>query len=421
MNNVMDELIRDLSGLPVHAIAVTANWWVRNKFTEFAILETGDGHFDIDTFAYYGHCDLKLCKEITPHIETSWSADLHVAQTETHHAFFDIEWREHKIQMLRMTWKESHCNNQVQWLIGDNDAILNQFFAFVCKWNPPYEPVVEVFQDGYWQRSRTLHQAIQSSTLDNLIVSPGLKEELQADLAHFFASKDVYDKYSIPWKRGVLLSGPPGNGKTHAVKSLINWLGKPALYVKSLKSRHYTEHAMMHSVFSRARTVTPCVLVFEDLESIVTAQNRSYFLNELDGFALNTGILVLATTNHPELLDPAITERPSRFDRKYNFGLPSQPERERYLAAWNEKIEAELKLTDKGQTTIAAETEGFSFAFMKELIMASMMRWINQPEKPAMDDVMAAQTLVLRSQMANALIPSSEILTDDEDFDEYDE
>ena len=60
------------------------------------------------------------------------------------------------------------------------------------------------------------------------------------------------------------------------------------------------------AVFQKARRHAPCVLIFEDLDSLVTKHKRSFFLNEMDGFAGNDGILALATTNHPEKLDPAI-------------------------------------------------------------------------------------------------------------------
>jgi hypothetical protein len=400
-----NERMRDLRGLPTHAIAFTTNWWLKNCLPELAILETSDSDFKLDAYAAHGHCHLTPNQDVYTHIDTSWNSDISVAEDSVEEALFDVRWDGHEFNVLRMTWQESFCAKTVHWLTGSNKKVLDGFFATVCKWRPPTPPMVDIFQDGHWLRSHTLYQSIKSSTLDNLLLAPGLKEEIKKDLSHFFESKLVYDRYGIPWKRGVLLSGPPGNGKTHTVKAVINWLDKPALYVKSLKSKHHTEHSMMNSVFSYARRITPCVLVFEDLESIVTPLNRSYFLNELDGFALNTGILVLATTNHPELLDPAITERPSRFDRKYNFDLPTLDARSKYIARWNENIEAEVRLTDSGIETVAAATEGFSFAFLKELFMASLMRWINDPNKQAMDDVMNGQVVVLRTQMASVPTP----------------
>lgn len=72
----------------------------------------------------------------------------------------------------------------------------------------------------------------------------------------------------------------------------------------------------MFQVFGKARAEAPCVLILEDLDSLINDNNRSFFLNQLDGLENNDGLLVIGTTNHYERLDPAITKRPSRFDRK---------------------------------------------------------------------------------------------------------
>ena len=155
-------------------------------------------------------------------------------------------------------------------------------------------------------------------------------------------------------------------------------------------------------VFDRARKTAPCVLVLEDLDSLVTAHNRSFFLNELDGFAANIGIVALATTNHPERLDPAILDRPSRFDRKYPFILPALAERKAYITMWNGTLKPRLRLTDEGVETISAQTEDFSFAYLKELFLSSMMKWIVAPQPDIMDTLMREQVSVLREQMASA-------------------
>jgi transitional endoplasmic reticulum ATPase len=72
----------------------------------------------------------------------------------------------------------------------------------------------------------------------------------------------------------------------------------------------------MAEVFNKARQLSPCVLVLEDLDSLVDDANRSFFLNQLDGLEGNDGLLVIGTTNHFDRLDPGISMRPSRFDRK---------------------------------------------------------------------------------------------------------
>ena len=137
----------------------------------------------------------------------------------------------------------------------------------------------------------------------------------------------------------------------------------------------------------------------EDLDSLLTDENRSFFLNELDGFAANIGIVTLATTNHPERLDPAILDRPSRFDRKYAFNLPELPERVEYINFWDKSLQDMMRLPEEAGTQIAKLTAGFSFAYLKELFLSSMMRWIVAPQPDIMDKIMFEQITLLREQM----------------------
>ena len=205
----------------------------------------------------------------------------------------------------------------------------------------------------------------------------------------------------MPWKRGILFVGPAGNGKTHTVKALINSLNQPCLYVKSFRSPHTggIDEYNIRAIFDRARRSAPCLLVLEDLDTLITPQNRSFFLNELDGFASNIGIVALATTNHPERLDPSILDRPSRFDRKYPFDLPELPERTAYITMWNDSLKPSLRLSDEGLSKISEITEGFSFAYLKELFLYSKMRWIANPQQGTMETVMTEQVGKLREQM----------------------
>lgn len=120
----------------------------------------------------------------------------------------------------------------------------------------------------------------------------------------------------------VLLLGPPGKSKTESIKALLNESGHDALYVKSFTTPFGPEHGVK-TIFDHARRHSPCILVLEDLDAMVTDTVRSYLLNELDGLAQNDGILTIATTNHPERIDDAILNRPSRSDVKYHFDLPT--------------------------------------------------------------------------------------------------
>jgi AAA+ superfamily predicted ATPase len=203
----------------------------------------------------------------------------------------------------------------------------------------------------------------------------------------------------------VLLIGPPGNGKTHAIKALVNELNMPCLYVKSFKVGDGAEQSNMRRVFARARRSAPCLVVLEDLDAMIEDENRAFLLNEMDGFAENDGIVVIASTNHPEKLDPAILDRPSRFDRKYRFELPALGERLAYVKHWNLALKPEMRLTESEAVAIAECTDRFSFAYLKEMFLSAMMEWIdNQVSGQAsggMGVAILKRAALLREQMGD--------------------
>lgn len=147
---------------------------------------------------------------------------------------------------------------------------------------------------------------------------------------------------------------------------------------------------------------TPCLMVLEDLDAMIDEKSRAFFLNELDGFETNTGVVVLATTNHPDKLDPAILDRPSRFDRKYYFDLPAEAERSAYISAWNRELQPELRVSQTATAKVVGQTEGFSFAYMKDLFLSSMMQWMSI-EGISMDEIILGQAVQLRAQMTTSV------------------
>ncbi len=318
--------------------------------------------------------------------------------------WFDVTWQDHTLEILIMAIEGNGMYKNHFWLLADEEAVAREFYGAVCKWNMEIRAEVLVFDNGHWHKDEHLFQDIKNSTFENLILRGSLKQEIREDVEQFFQSRDLYEEHDIPWKRGLLFVGPAGNGKTHTLKALINTIGYPCLYVKSFRAPHtgMADEANIRQVFDRARRNAPCVLVLEDLDSLITSQNRSFFLNELDGFAANIGIVTLATTNHPERLDPAILERPSRFDRKYPFGLPELAERKAYIALWNEALKPALRVTEDDINTLSDITQDFSFAYLKELFVSSKMRWIAKPQQGTMAQVMIDQVDRLREQMVSA-------------------
>jgi transitional endoplasmic reticulum ATPase len=144
----------------------------------------------------------------------------------------------------------------------------------------------------------------------------------------------------------------------------------PCLYVKQAQ---YVFN--LTAIFEKARAMSPCLLIFEDIDTIVTPMTRAYFFNEVDGLENNDGLMMLGSTNYLERLDPGLTKRPSRFDRKYLFPIPNFEERVLYCEFWRRKLEKNKKIDFPGFLCreMARITENFSFAYLQEAFVATML------------------------------------------------
>jgi hypothetical protein len=398
---------------PVRALTYEASRRVRAAFPTKGIVETDDAAFDPSELAAAGRCTMTL----RPHAHAQRLVEFE-AIGEPHrvrfaNAWFDVAWEGRDLAVLLLSWTENCCTSTLKIVVADDEATARAFFDAVCTWTTEVRGEVLVFEGGGWQKSAALFAAIEHARLDDVVLDASLKRELVGDFERFFASRAVYETYGVPWKRGVLFVGPPGNGKTQTVKALVRAMGRPCLYVKSLRAKYRTDHDCIRAVFERARKTTPCLLVLEDLDSLIDDKNRSFFLNELDGFAANTGIVAVATTNHPERLDPAILDRPSRFDRTYDFALPTAALRADYARLWNRTLHAAMRLDDASVAAIAEATEGFSFAYVKELFVSAMTRWIASPREGGLGAEMLACVGALREQMRAAR--DEPVRTDDDD------
>ena len=273
-----------------------------------------------------------------------------------------------------------------QYLISDPHADVDALIFAAGFYNFSLHDEIWVYDQGYWQKDQSLYRAIQTSFWDDVILDSDMKTSIQNDVSRFFASREQYAKYKVPWKRGLIFHGPPGNGKTVSIKAIMHTLYNmstpvPTLYVKTLASWAGPESALKE-IFDKARAEAPCLLVFEDLDSLIVPGVRSYFLNQVDGLQLNQGILMIGSTNHLDLLDPGIAKRPSRFDRKYLFPDPNREQRQMYCAYWRAKLadNTDIEYPEKLVGAIANITEGFSFAYIQEAFVASLLQIAREVE-----------------------------------------
>ncbi|KXJ97638.1 ATPase [Microdochium bolleyi] len=265
------------------------------------------------------------------------------------------------------------------FILGPDHNKAEQLVLAAGRWMSDIHEQVWVFDQGYWQKDTELFRSFIKSSWEDVILDPAMKKAIIDDHNSFFDSRETYANLSVPWKRGVIYYGPPGNGKTISVKATMRMLyeRKPrinTLYVRSLASYGGPEYSVKQ-IFNKAREFAPCYLVLEDLDTIITPSVRSYFLNEVDGLKNNDGIFMIGSTNHLDRLDPGISKRPSRFDRKYLFPDPILEQRVAYCKFWQRKLHKnkDIVFPDKLCNAIAEITDDFSFAYMQEAFVAALL------------------------------------------------
>ena len=360
-------------------------------------------NLEVEELSRLGHCELEPLAEPRPSLFRYWGGeDYDRLFSSYEQVVWQVTWHDHSIHVVHLQWEAGCGGESRDWVVAESAEIADAFILDVERKTHAPGNAILVFSNGRWNRSHSLYEATRSASFDDLILADGMKDAIRNDFQQFLEAEDRYTRLGIAWRRGALMIGPPGNGKTHCARALVKALDISSLYVQSLSHQYYTPEQMWKQVFDRARGLRPCVLVLEDLDSLVNDENRSFFLNQLDGFEQNHGMIVLATTNHAERIDSAIIDRPSRFDRKYHFNRPALEERSQYLADWQQRLSGECGWTAEQVDPIAAITEAFSFAYLKELVVSSLMKWMHESSTD-FAAVMTEQAGILQRQMKTEL------------------
>ena len=381
------------------SLAVNAEALIREQVDDQAVVAVGS--LDLDEHARRGRSQLHVCKDPPYSGIRYWGGESNDELfTQYQQAVWRVDWQGQQLHVLHLEWETGCGNGSRDWVIASTEQTADDFILDVMRNTHTPNNSILVFSSGRWNRSFRLYDATQKASFDDLVLADHMKDAIRSDFAHFLESEERYNRLGIAWRRGALLIGPPGNGKTHCVRALVKELGIASLYVQSLRHHYYTAEQMWRQVFDRARGLRPCILVLEDLDSLVDDDNRSFFLNQLDGFEQNHGMIVLATTNHPERIDSAIMDRPSRFDRKYHFELPDLESRKQFLDQWQQQLASETAWDASEVQSVAAVTEGFSFAYLKELVISAVMKWMHETSV-RFEDVIMDQARILQHQMTS--------------------
>ncbi|EOA91837.1 i-AAA protease yme1 [Exserohilum turcicum] len=208
------------------------------------------------------------------------------------------------------------------------------------------------------------------------------KEEL-LDVVDFLKNPDKYNKLGGRLPKGVLLVGPPGTGKTLLARACAGEAGVPFFYMSGSEFDEVyvgVGAKRVRELFTAARSKAPAIVFIDELDAVggkrksrdanYHRQTLNQLLNDLDGFDQSTGVIFIAATNHPELLDKALL-RPGRFDRHVQVELPDVGGRLAILKYHTKKIRLS---PDIDLSTIARGTPGFSGAELENLANSAAIR-----------------------------------------------
>jgi cell division protease FtsH len=220
---------------------------------------------------------------------------------------------------------------------------------------------------------------IPDTRFDDVAGQESAKREV-TELVDYLRNPAQFRKLGAEMPRGVLLMGPPGTGKTLLARALSGEAGVPFL---SITGSEFIEvfvgvgASRVRKLFETAKQQAPSIIFIDELDSIGRTrgtglggghdereQTLNQILAEMDGFKSNQGVIVLAATNRPDVLDPALL-RPGRFDRHVMLDLPDMNDREKILRVHGRKVPL---AGDVELSKIASGTPGFSGADLKNLV-----------------------------------------------------
>ena len=238
----------------------------------------------------------------------------------------------------------------------------------------------------------------------------GLTEEKEevSELIDFLKNPKKFQKLGARIPKGVLLVGPPGTGKTLLAKAVAGEANVPFFYISG---SDFVElfvgvgASRVRDMFKEAKRNAPCLIFIDEIDAVgrqrgtglggghdEREQTLNQLLTEMDGFGENEGIIIIAATNRPDVLDPALL-RPGRFDRQVTINLPDAKARQEIL-----KVHAKNKIIDKSVNleNLSLRTPGFSGADLENLLNeAALLAVRRNKEAITMDEIDEATDRVL--------------------------
>jgi len=311
--------------------------------------------------------------------------------------------------------------------VGDAQRVLDELAALRSRHNVYRGQILQLTSSEYGMA--IVFPDLTPTSRENVVLPEAVLGRVERHTLGIAAHRDALRSAGQHLKRGLLLFGPPGTGKTHTTRYIVQHLTGSTVFLLSGGSLH-----LLGEVTTMARELQPSVVVLEDVDLVAEERGHRHgsglilfeLLDAMDGAAADADLLFLLTTNRADLLEPALAARPGRVDVAIEIGLPDAQARRRLLELYSRGVP--IALTEDETNVVVERTDGVTASFVKELLRRAVLEALTEHGSPltkvtgthvlrALDDLLDSSQRVTRALLG---VPSAQDYDTDDELDEYD-